>query len=201
MKKYILTAAMVMALSSPALAQGYNDGYDDPMTGLYAGVQGGYSWLEADSNIPAVGSEYVMDGTEYGVFVGYKLDKWLQPNMGMTGALEAHYEWSNNDDTVGGINVEKDSSWGVQFRPGIAISDTINPYGIIGYKRANFEASAGGAAAEDDYNGFELGIGTELVAYGDLGFRVDYSHTWYEDNGAAFDPNEHSIKAGVAYHF
>ena len=201
MKKLLLTTAALVALSVPAFAQDMNDGYDDPMTGLYIGAQGGYSWLEADSTVPAAGTEYDLDGAEYGVFVGYKLDRWLEPNFGITGALEAHYDWANGDDTVGGITVEKDSSWGIQFRPGFSISDTINPYGIIGYKRTEFEASAGGVTVDGDYDGFELGIGTELVSYGDLGFRVDYSHTWYEDNGAAFDPDEHMLKAGVAFHF
>tara|TARA_B100000686_G_scaffold222419_1_gene229581 strand:- start:3583 stop:4161 length:579 start_codon:yes stop_codon:yes gene_type:complete len=190
-KKLLLTSALVLAMQSPALAQDYNDGYDDPLTGAYVGVSGGYSWIDADSTA----GDFDLNGDEYGVFVGYQIDQWLQNTVGMTGAIEAHYEWSNADDGA----VEKDSSWGVQFRPGISFFESINPYAIIGYKRAEFEDSTG---ADEDHDGFELGIGTELVAYGDLGFRVDYTHTWYEDKGLTdFDPNEHALKAGVAYHF
>ena len=76
----------------------------------------------------------------------------------------------------------------------------INPYGILGYRRAEFEASTGGASADEDFDGFELGIGTELVAYENVGIRAEYSYTWYseEDN---IDPSEHNMRIGAAYHF
>ena len=188
-KKLLLTSAVVLAMQSPALAQDYNDNYDSPLTGAYLGVSGGYSWTDAD--------DADVNGDEYGVFVGYKLDQWLQSNFGMTGAIEAHYEWSGADDD----GIEKDDSWGVQFRPGVAFLDAVNPfafnpYAILGYKRAEFETAAG----SEDHDGFELGIGTEVVSYGDVGVRVDYSHTWYSDEGGV-DPNEHALKAGLSYHF
>ena len=187
-KKLLLTSALVLAMQSPALAQDYNDGYDDPLTGAYVGVSGGYSWIDADSTA----GDFDLNGDEYGVFVGYQIDQWLQNTVGMTGAIEAHYEWSNADDGA----VEKDSSWGVQFRPGISFFESINPYGILGYKRAEFEA--GGDS--EDFNGFELGIGTELVAYGDFGIRAEYAHTFYSEEGD-IDPDEDTLRVGVAYHF
>lgn len=198
MKKLFLATALTVALSVPAMAQDYNDGYDDPMTGLYIGAMGGYSWSDTDT--PLAGTELDVDGANYGLFVGYKLDHWLQDNIGMTGAVEAHFDWSSADDDVGAASFEKDYSYGVQFRPGISISETINPYGIIGYERANFDATGFGATTDEDFDGFELGIGTELVSYGDIGVRIEYSHTWYgEESG--FDPDEHDLRAGIAYHF
>ena len=197
-KKLILTSALVLAMQAPAMAQDYNDGYDDPMTGLYLGASGGYSWIDADT--PTAGTELDLDGSEFGVFVGYKLDQWLQNSVGITGAVEAHYEWSIADDAEGTVGFEKDNSWGVQFRPGISVFESINPYGIIGYKRAEFDATTAGGTTSEDFDGFELGIGTELVAYGDVGFRVDYTHTWYGEE-AGFDPDEHAVKAGISYHF
>ena len=107
MKKLLLTSALVLAMSTPAMAQDYNDGYDDPLTGVYAGVQGGYSWIDADG-----ATDYDVDGEEYGVFVGFQVDEWLQDTVGLTGAVEAHYEWSNADDTVGGVEAEKNSRRG-----------------------------------------------------------------------------------------
>lgn len=198
MKKILLASAMIMAMSGPALAQGYDDGYDDPMTGLYVGAMGGYGWNDSDT--PAAGVDLDVDGASYGVFVGYKIDQWLESNLGMTGAVEAHFDWSSADDSVGTTSADKDYSWGVQFRPGISISDTINPYGIIGYERANFDLTAPGFSGDEDFDGFELGLGTELVSYGDIGVRLEYSHTWYGEE-AGFDPDEHEVRAGIAYHF
>jgi len=160
------------------------------LTGAYVGVLGGYGTTDLD------GTTAEPDGWDYGVFAGYKLDRFLQDNIGINGAIEGYYAWSNADDTVNGVNVEKDHDWGVNFRPGFSISETINPYGIIGYRRANFKT----AGSDEDYDGFELGIGTELVAWGDYGMRLDYSHTWYEEKNG-IDPSEDDIRVGVAYHF
>jgi len=160
------------------------------LTGVYLGVLGGYSWADLD------GTSAEPDGWDYGVFAGYKLDRFLQDNIGINGAIEGYYAWSNADDTVSGTNYEKDHDWGVNFRPGFSISETINPYGIIGYRRANFKT----IGSNDNYDGFELGIGTELVAWGDYGMRLDYSHTWYEEKNG-IDPSENDIRVGVAYHF
>ena len=102
-------------------------------------------------------------------------------------------------------NIEKDHEWGVSFRPGLSFVDDampfgIKPYGIIGYKRANFEATTAGVSDDEDFDGFELGFGTELMAYNDFGVRLDYSHTWYEDK-SGFDPSVDDLRLGVAYHF
>ena len=199
MKKLLLaTTVMVATAASAASADPYNNSNDSALTGGYIGVLGGYTSTDTESSVAGFSPD--VTGGDYGVFVGYKLDHYLEDSLGINAAIEAHYAWSNADDTEAGVELEKDNEWGVSFRPGISISETINPYGIIGYKQAEFEASAGPFVGEETYDGLELGIGTELVAYGDLGFRVEYAHTWYgEEDG--IEPDEDTLRAGVAYHF
>ncbi len=208
MKKFLLATAAFAFLASPATAQDSIDYKSlSALSGFYAGGFVGYGWNDVDTNL---GVDADVDGEDYGIFVGYQIDAILDETinrigLGLNGAIEMHYAWSGADDEIGGVDVEKNNEFGVSFRPGISIlSDTLplglNPYGIIGYRRAEFEASAGGASADENYDGFELGIGTELVAYGDYGVRLDYSHVWYEEKDG-IEPDSDELRLGVAYHF
>jgi outer membrane immunogenic protein len=200
MKKLLLsTAILVMPAFSSAYAQSNNYDYESlsPLSGFYVGGYGGYGW----NGMEAPGADFDdVNGAGYGVFVGYKADTLLdntvnRMGLGLNGAIEVSYGWSSADDSVGGANIEKDNEFGINFRPGLSfISDTapmgLNPYGIIGYRRTEFEGS-GLTSRDESFDGFELGIGTELVAYDDIGIRLDYSHVWYgSENG--FDPDENN---------
>jgi hypothetical protein len=200
------------ASADPRSGSDYNnrrEGEITPLSGVYLGGFGGYDW--SDVNVDS-GPDFDVNGGDYGVFLGYQLDAFLDQTLGMgiNGAIEAHYAWSNADDdeTVGGVNfdAEKDHEWGISFRPGLSFIDDmtpfgIKPYGIIGYRRAQYSVDApGGVSGDEDYNGFELGIGTELIAYNDFGVRLDYSHVWYGEKDNV-DPDEHDLRLGIAYHF
>lgn len=90
--------------------------------------------------------------------------------------------------------------------PGLSVIDKLspvdfNPYGILGYKRANFEVDGLG---DETFDGFELGLGTELVAYDNVGVRLEYAHTWYgeeEVGGTDIDNDEDTVRVGVSYNF
>ena len=208
MKKLLLLLSLSV-FASPALAQdGERHVSKSPMTGFYAGVQGGYSWTDVETNV--AGFDFDVDGAEYGFFAGYQIDRLLDNSvnrlgLGLNGALEAQYMDSRADDSVGGADLEKDYDWGITFRPGLTILDRYSPfggkpYGIIGYRNATFEGTVPGASDEENFDGFELGIGTELLAYEKLGVRLDYSHVFFEEKGG-FEPDEDSLRMGVAYHF
>lgn len=136
-------AALALAFAAtPALAQ--NDTRMTASSGPYIGAYGGYGWTDADT---AVGSADI-EGADYGLFAGWELGGMFdRMNLGMHGALEAYYGWSSADDNSGALSVEKNHEWGVTFRPGFdVINDSmplnIKPYGIVGYRRAEFEATA-----------------------------------------------------------
>jgi outer membrane immunogenic protein len=189
---------------APAMAKDY---VDRTFTGPYMGVYGGYGWQDGD--IDGAG-DVELDGGDYGVYAGFKADTLLdntvnQLGLGLTGAVEIYYGWSDSDQTIGALSLEKNHEYGISFRPGLSIIDDlspvdVNPYGILGYKRAEFEATIPGASGDETYDGFELGIGTEVVAYDNVGVRIEYAHTWYgEEDG--IDIDEDTVRLGLGYNF
>jgi opacity protein-like surface antigen len=212
-KSLLLAAAAFLALTGTAHAQYEQqatykeEGTISPLSGVYAGGFGGFSW--ADAELSGI-DDLDVNGGDYGLFVGYQLDTLLDRTLGLgiNGALEFHYAWSDGDEstTVGGttFTTEKNNEWGISFRPGMSwVYDYtlgLKPYAILGYKRAEFETSGGGFSGDETFDGFELGLGTELIAFGDFGVRAEYAHTWYgEEDGV--DPDEDTLRLGVAYHF
>ena len=200
--KYLLlaSAAIVTFASSTAMAQEtyYKDGDHDQVVrsaSPYIGAYGGYGWMD-DSGVD-------LDGAQYGLYAGMQADSLLdatinRTGLALSGAIEGHYGWANGR----GDGFERENEWGVSFRPGMSfISNTLAletvPYAILGYKRAEIENAAG-----DDnwHDGFELGIGTELVAWDHMSTRLEYSHTFYEERGG-IDPDDDSVRLGLGYRF
>ncbi len=196
------TAAIAMFLiAAPAQAQ-TETAHTDNGSGFYLGGYGGYG----DTDAETAGADGNLNGADWGVFAGLELTDWLSQyqNWGLTAAIEGHYGWSSADDDIGATSFEKDDEWGVSFRPGfVALNESmplgLKPYGIFGYRHLDIDASGGGFG-DEDFNGFELGLGTEVMAYGDFGLRVDYTHVFYGSEGG-IDPDEDNLRLGVAYHF
>ena len=196
MKKLMLGAAVAVALFGATQAQAQGDYIERTELSPYVGVYGGYGWSDAD------GGGGTPDGADYGVFAGIDGDAILNPTinrlgLGISGAIEAHYGLSSQDDG----DSEKEQEWGVNFRPGLSFLNNdyiveVAPYGILGYRGAVYEVNGD----DETFHGFELGIGTEVVAFDNASVRLDYTHVFYgEEND--IDPDEDNIRLGLGYKF
>lgn len=204
----MLISTAALAATSSSSSYNRTNVSDSPFTGPYVGGFGGYDWTDADTNVAGFNPD--IRGWEGGVFAGFRVDGLLNRmnglGIGLNGAIEGFYGWSNSDDHIGGVRVEKDNEWGVSFRPGLSFIDEamspvgFTPYGIIGYRNTKFDAFAGGASGSERYNGLEAGVGTQLLASGHWGLRAEYSHVWYRaENGV--DPDSDNVRMGLSYQF
>lgn len=205
----LLSTVVTTAFAAPASRSGTTreNISSSPFSGPYVGAYGGYDWSEADTNIAGFSPE--TRGWDYGVFAGVRIDGLLDRvnglGIGLNGAIEGFYGWSDADDDILGISVDKDNEWGVSFRPGLSFLDKnsmggVVPYGIIGYRNTEFEAFSGTAGSSERFNGFDLGIGTQLLTMGAIGLRAEYTHTWYASEGG-IDPDSDNVRVGLSYHF
>jgi opacity protein-like surface antigen len=193
MKKLLLGTAAIFAMTAAngAQAQDYNEyGFD---VSPYIGAYGGYGWVYDGNDA---------NDFDYGLYAGVSADGLLDATinrvgLGLSGRLEGHYGWSSMDED----GIEKNHEWGVSFKPGMSFIDAYmpiaaEPYAILGYRNTEFETAAG----DDNYHGFELGLGTEVLAYDMATVRLEYTHVFYgSENG--FDPDEDNIRLGVGYNF
>jgi hypothetical protein len=183
----------------------HNDS-SDYFNGIYVGGQGGYDYTNTGAN----GPHFDTEGWDYGAFAGYSLNSYFNDmGWGLTGAVEGNYTWSTAGDhtSFDGISLKdyKQNSWGVDFRPGLTYVDQylpfgLKPYGIFGYQRADYRFSGDGANDSLHFNGFKLGIGTEILTFQHFGVRLDYDHVFYGSRDGV-DPHENDLLAGVVFHF
>ncbi|HEY0901881.1 MAG TPA: outer membrane beta-barrel protein [Micavibrio sp.] len=209
----ILMMSLVLLGFAAAPAHAQNMGNRDnavDYTGAYLGVTGGYSWsdVDVDATIGGVSlsDSASVDGWQGGVLGGYGYQFGQGYDYVWNGyvGVELSYEWSGADDSVFGVDVEKNDVMNISLRPGFTWGDTALGYGIIGYSRAQFEAGG-----DDDWvDGFALGLGTELGEWGPVKGRLEYVHTWYQDQDyttavgtVSSDLDDDAVKAGLIYRF
>lgn len=197
------TICGLLAATALACAVSQAQAASERMTGFYAGGYGGYGWTDAD----LAGPDGDVYGGDYGILAGVEIGDFINKTAGtgFSAALQMHYGWSNASDTVGTTTIDKNHEWGVSFRPGLAfLSDTdemgLKSYGILGWRRAEYNVTTAGASTENDFDGFDLGLGAEVMMNRNVGLRAEYTHVFYEQIGG-MDPDEDNLRAGVAFHF
>lgn len=209
----ILTLMTVLALgafSTTAQAQNFGTRTSDNFTGPYAGLTAGYGWTDLDANFTAGGvtasDDADINGWQGGLLGGYGFQFGQGYDYVWNGyvGLELAYEWSGADDSVFGVGIDKDDIFSVTLRPGLSWGDTALGYGIVGYSRTQFKA-----AGDDDWvDGLVLGLGAEVGGFGPVKTRLEYVHTWYDDQdfssgpaSLSTDAHDNAVKVGAIYRF
>ena len=203
--KKLLMAASAVALCGVGSAQAQEENFFGTDVSPYVGVYGGYGWSDAEEDTLDVDAD--LKGGDYGLYAGVSIDGILDQTvnrvgLGLSGRLEGHYGWSGQDDELGGADIEKENEWGISFKPGLSVIDEIipvaaAPYAILGYRRTEYEVDGLG---DEDYSGFELGVGAELLAYDRATVRLEYTHVFYNEKDD-IDIDEDNIRLGLGYSF
>src|SRR5258706_5042292 len=190
-------AARPYTKAPAAIAPGYN------WSGFYAGVMGGYAWND-------------VKGGFGGGTIGYN---WQAPGTIWVWGLEADASGSDAKDSLTDVSLgfpvtaeDKIRAFGsVTGRVGVTTGAALF-YAKGGYAWANNRASisALGLTVSDTktHSGWTVGAGAEYMFAPNWSAKVEYMYADYgsETYFAAIAPvdiglTEHTVKAGINYHF
>src|SRR4051812_27808555 len=170
MKSKFLLVALLSVAASPSLAADLPMAPAQPAvapitlpfnwSGFYVGADIGYSWVNANVDIPAVSTSPNADGVVGGLYVGYNAEF----NKIVIG-IEADAEAASNsgDNTKGLFTGKVDESWqgSVRGRVGYAF-DNVLPYVTGGFAWSNWDTTItvggiGAGRASDTFFGWTVG--------------------------------------------
>ena len=203
--------AVSLALVLGASVAGTSHAAPSPFQGPYVGAQLGYSVYDFKLTTPTETLDGVSaKGADGGVYAGWGM--LMSPAY--YGGLEAEYNWSGakHDTTLPGASGEiKDKdNYGLSARLGWLPSDNVMLYGRAGWQRVSVDysgdvAGIGANTANQDHDGFRLGVGTEVAMANNWMMRLEYDHTWYNKEtitpGAQSDPRNDLFRVGLGYRF
>jgi outer membrane immunogenic protein len=212
-RSFIVAAGMAAIAGSPAVAADL--GSPEPLptppavqaapsndwTGFYLGVLGGWTWANADTDAPGVGS-IDADGWDLGADAGYN---W-QFNNFVVGA-EGDVMFSGVDGDEGGISVDQGVNGSLRARAGYAL-DNFLLYGTGGVAATDLELDDGAGSDDQMLWGWTIGAGAEALLARNITARVEYRYTDYQDETFTLgggnvdsDFDTHSVRAGVGIKF
>lgn len=175
---FAATAAAVLSLSAPALAQDYA-----PFTGLRAEAIVGYDKLDTNDGI--IGNP---DGLLYGAALGYD----IQAGNVVLG-IEGEVTESTGKADFGAFDVDVARDLYIGGRVGIAVAPQSLLYAKAGYTNARISTDGAGG---DNGDGVRVGAGIEHKLGGQLFLKGEYRYSNYEA-----DVERHQIVGGLGIRF
>jgi len=218
MKKFTLSVAAVMAMSTFAIAGGDIAPVEEPMvevaapaiddSGFYVGLGYSYMMMEKDWGDEIIGiitpsqimGEGIEEVTENAVLLlaGYNFNKYI--------AVEGRYTKGIGDldsDMDGEIDGDL-SNIGLYLKPMYPLGG-VTLYGLLGFGKVTLEEPDYGI--DNSESGFQWGLGASMEVTENVGVFVDYTRL-YDDTG--FDDTQFfdgvdmtidSVNVGVTYKF
>jgi len=219
-KTYILAAGSLLAFSTPAMAQQY----DDPFTGLKVEALAGFDATTAGSTIDDEFDEdndETSEGLVYGAAVGYDVNAGpvvvgveaeLTDSTAGTDVVDGDFEGFGLGDVEAGRDIY------VGARIGVLASPNLLVYGKGGYTNAryNVDASFDGEefGSSIDADGYRVGAGGEYAFGTNTYVKLEYRYSNYSDAELDFesdlvddvdlgeiDTDRHQVMAGVGFRF
>lgn len=218
MKKFFYAAAAVWALAGVASAA---DAVDQvpaapvaqdmlavfSWSGPYFGVQGGYAWGEASSDISGAPAtiDSDLDGGLFGAFVGYNYQ--LDNNIVIGVEADIEYNW-NEEEIIAGAEAKTEWQGSARARLGYAFDQALI-YATAGWAGTRGVAEVPGfGEREETFSGYTVGAGVDYAFTNNIFGRVEYRYTDFGsktfDFGAGTidtDFDQHAIKVGLGVKF
>ena len=209
--------ALLFTSSLPAIAADLGRGpavspepfeYHEPMRagrweGFYLGIAYAYatSWTGVDGD--RGGFDIDTSGNVGSVFGGYN---W-QVGNGIFG-LEADIGTGTMSGSENRVSTDLNYFGALRARLGYLVNPGFLVYGTAGLAYADFDFKAFGDAQSETFVGYQAGAGTELKFSDPWSLRLEYLYT---DLGSerlshntlsnAYDPDFHTLRAGLSYRF
>lgn len=211
MTKSILIATFAsMLLSSAAIAADAIDQIPAPpaavnapaafsWAGGYAGVLGGYGWLNGKFSDEDSSIKETMKGGRIGGFGGWNFDVGNHVILGAEGDL--NYDW--NKKTIGAAEVKTDVSGSVRARAGYAVDKALF-YVAGGWTATQGKVEYDNFSDKQTYNGWTVGAGVDYAITSKIFARGEYRYNDYASktiDGVKFDYSQHVVNVGVGVKF
>lgn len=217
--KYLLAAGSLVAISTPAMAQTY----DDPFTGFRLEALAGFDSTQAGSTVDDDADEdndQSIEGLVYGAAAGYDFNAGgvvVGVEAELTGST-ADTEFTNGDFEGFGLG---DVSTGRDIYVGARVGALVTPRALLyakgGYTNARYdiESSFDGEEFQQsvDADGFRVGAGAEYAFGTNTYAKLEYRYSNYSDAELDFeddlpdvdlgeiDLDRHQVMAGVGFRF
>jgi opacity protein-like surface antigen len=194
MKKIVLSAVAVLAMSSFAVAGGDIEPAAPvavPMAmegNFYAGISYScYDVKQTDGN--RIGTTIDEDFESAMLQAGYKFNQYV--------SVEGRYWIGLEEDVLVDNTLYNDftaNSWGLYVKPMYPVYDGLDVYALLGYASTSYDDVV------EDVDGFSWGLGIEYTFSNNIGLFIDYASLNY-DSGTYNDDYVDTYNFGVNYKF
>lgn len=168
--------------------------------GGYAGIHGGYGWMEGTLSQGGAKAEGDFNGGRVGGFGGWNFDVGHNFILGVE--ADVSYDW-NDVDFVGNNKFGTDVSGSVRGRAGYAVDHALF------FVSGGFTATKGyweniSEDQKETLKGWTVGAGVDFALTKNIFTRVEYRYNDYGNAdiaGIDFDTTQHAVNIGLAVKF
>lgn len=164
-KKLSLIGALVLALPSAAMAQGFT-GAD---SGWYLGGGIGQSQIDVDLSDSEPGTTLDDKGTSFRIFGGYQFNKHFGVELGYSDLGEA----KGNEPGFGAFAFEA-KAWDLVAVGTLPLANSFSLIGKLGFYKGDIDFSGGGESLSESNTDLTYAIGAQYDFNKNLGVRAEW---------------------------